>query len=150
VVQWSEFLATHPEVRVRFPCYQVFWEVVGLERVTLSLVNTIEELLGRKTSGFGLESREYGSMDPSTWPRGTLCPQKLELTSPTSSGRSVSIVRPQTEATKFVFLFRFFMKIYWFYNCYFQLLNEVIKAWIREQIWTTHVSPFSPLGLLPI
>jgi hypothetical protein len=33
---------------------------VGLERGPLSLVSSIEELLGRKSSGFGLESREYG------------------------------------------------------------------------------------------
>jgi hypothetical protein len=37
--------------------YQIFWEVVGLERGPLSLVNTIEEALGRKNSGSGLESR---------------------------------------------------------------------------------------------
>jgi hypothetical protein len=37
---------------------------VGLERGPLSLVNTIEELLGRKGSGFGLENREYGRRDP--------------------------------------------------------------------------------------
>jgi hypothetical protein len=36
---------------------------VGLERGPLSLVSTIEELLGRKSSGFSLESREYGSRD---------------------------------------------------------------------------------------
>jgi hypothetical protein len=28
--------------------YQIFWEVVGLERGQLSLVSTTEELLGRK------------------------------------------------------------------------------------------------------
>jgi hypothetical protein len=28
--------------------YQIFWEVVGLERGALSLVSTIEELLDRK------------------------------------------------------------------------------------------------------
>jgi hypothetical protein len=33
---------------------------VGLERGPLSLVNTIEELLGRKSSGSGLENRYYG------------------------------------------------------------------------------------------
>jgi hypothetical protein len=33
---------------------------MDLERDLLSLVSTIEELLGRKTSGSGLESREYG------------------------------------------------------------------------------------------
>jgi hypothetical protein len=34
--------------------YQIFWEVVGLERGPLILVSTIEELLGRKNSGSGL------------------------------------------------------------------------------------------------
>jgi hypothetical protein len=33
---------------------------VGLERSPISLVSTIEELLGRKSSGSGIESREYG------------------------------------------------------------------------------------------
>jgi hypothetical protein len=32
---------------------------VGLERGPLSLVSTTEEQLGRKSSGFGLENREY-------------------------------------------------------------------------------------------
>jgi hypothetical protein len=39
--------------------------VVGLERGPLSLVSTIEELLGRKSSGSGIKSREYGLRDPS-------------------------------------------------------------------------------------
>jgi hypothetical protein len=38
---------------------------VGLERGPLSLVSTIEELLGRKSSGSGLEIREYGRRDSS-------------------------------------------------------------------------------------
>jgi hypothetical protein len=40
--------------------YQIFWEIVGLERGPLSLMSTIEELLERKSSGSGLEIREYG------------------------------------------------------------------------------------------
>jgi hypothetical protein len=40
-------------------------KVMGLERGSLSLVSTIEELLGRKRSGSGVESREYGRRDPS-------------------------------------------------------------------------------------
>jgi hypothetical protein len=36
---------------------------VGLERGPLSLVSTIEELLGRNSSGFGLENRYYGLRD---------------------------------------------------------------------------------------
>jgi hypothetical protein len=73
--------------------YQTFWEVVGLERGPLSLVSTTEELLGRKSCGSGLEKREYGRRDPSRSPRGTLYPQKLSLTSPTSGVRSVGIFR---------------------------------------------------------
>jgi hypothetical protein len=38
---------------------------VGLERGPLSLMSTNEELLGRKSSGSGLESRECGRRDPS-------------------------------------------------------------------------------------
>jgi hypothetical protein len=45
--------------------YQIFCEVVGLKRGPLSLVRTIEDLLGRKNSCSGLESREYGRRDPS-------------------------------------------------------------------------------------
>jgi hypothetical protein len=45
--------------------YQIFWEVVGLERGPFSLVSTTEELLERKSSGSGLENREYGRRDPS-------------------------------------------------------------------------------------
>jgi hypothetical protein len=65
---------------------------VGLERGPLSFVNSIEELLGRKSSGFGLENREYGRGDPLYRPRDTLYPQKFALTSSTVGGRSVGIV----------------------------------------------------------
>jgi hypothetical protein len=76
---------------------------MGLERGLLSLVSTAEELLGRKSSGSGLENLEYCSRDPSRWPRATNSPQKLALTSPTSGGRSIGIVRSRTQATEFSF-----------------------------------------------
>jgi hypothetical protein len=38
---------------------------VGLERGPLSLVSTIEEQLEIKSSGSGLENRDYGRRDPS-------------------------------------------------------------------------------------
>jgi hypothetical protein len=38
---------------------------VGLERGPLSLVSATEELLERKSSGSGLENRDYGGRDPS-------------------------------------------------------------------------------------
>jgi hypothetical protein len=81
--------------------YQIFWEVVGLERDPLILVSTTEEILGRKSSGSGLENREYGLEDPLRWPRDTLYPQKLALTSPTSGVNSVGIVHLRTKATDF-------------------------------------------------
>jgi hypothetical protein len=38
---------------------------VDLERGSLKLVTTIEELLGRKSSGSVLQIRDYGHRDPS-------------------------------------------------------------------------------------
>jgi hypothetical protein len=83
--------------------YQIFWEVVGLERGPLSLVSTIKELLEWKISASDLENRDYGRRDSSRWPRGTLYPQKLVLTLPTSGGPSVGIVHSRTQATEFSF-----------------------------------------------
>jgi hypothetical protein len=74
---------------------------MGLERGRLSLVSMIEALLERKSSGSGLENRDYGRKDPSSCPRDTLYSQKLALTSPTS-GRSVGIVPSRTKVTEFV------------------------------------------------
>jgi hypothetical protein len=59
----------------------------------------------KKSSGSGTGStqprREYGRRDPSRWPRGTLYPQKLAITSPTRGGRSVCIVRSRTQIMEF-------------------------------------------------
>jgi hypothetical protein len=74
---------------------------VGLERGPLSLVSTIEELPHGKISGSCLENREYGRRDPSRLPRGILYPQKLAITSSTSGGRSVGIVRSWTQTMEF-------------------------------------------------
>jgi hypothetical protein len=76
-------------------------KVVGLERGPLSLVSTTEELLERKSSGSCLENREYGRRDPSCRPLGTFYPQKLAITSPSSGGRSVGIVRSRTQSIEF-------------------------------------------------
>jgi hypothetical protein len=91
---WSGLVVRIPGYRSRGPGfdtqrYQIFWEVVGLERGPLSLVRIIEELLEWKSSGFGKENRINGRRDPLRWPRDTLYPQKLALTSPTSGGRSI-------------------------------------------------------------
>jgi hypothetical protein len=55
----------------------------------------------KKSSGSCPENREYGRRDPSRWPRGTLYPQKLAITSPTSGGRLVSIVCSRTQTMEF-------------------------------------------------
>jgi hypothetical protein len=47
--------------------HHIFWEIVRLEWDPLRLVSTIEELLERKSSGFGLENLDYGSRDPPRW-----------------------------------------------------------------------------------
>jgi hypothetical protein len=84
---------------------QIFWEVMGLERSPLSLVSTIEELLGRKSCGSGLENRDYCRRDPSRWPHGTFYRQKLSLTLLTSGNRSVGIICSRTPASEFSLVF---------------------------------------------
>jgi hypothetical protein len=76
---------------------------VGLERGPFSLVSTTEELLERKSSGSDLQIREYGrggSVTLTPW----YYPQKLVLTSPTSDGRSVGIIRLRTQDTELSFV----------------------------------------------
>jgi hypothetical protein len=51
--------------------YQIFWEVVGLELDSLSLVSTTVELLGRKGSGSSLANRDYSRRVARRWPRDT-------------------------------------------------------------------------------
>jgi hypothetical protein len=75
---------------------------VGLEWGPLSLLSTTEEVLGRNSSGSGLEIREYGRGDPLCRPRDNVNPQNLALTSPTSGGRSVGIVHSRTQTMEFV------------------------------------------------
>jgi hypothetical protein len=72
--------------------------------------SVVVEALGHKPEGCGIASRWGGFFsnvpNPSgnslRWPRNTLYPQKLALTSPTSGGRSVVIVHLRTKATSLV------------------------------------------------
>jgi hypothetical protein len=74
-----------------------------LERGPLGLVSITEKLFVRNNSGAGLVNREYHGI-PLRRPRDTLYPQTYALTSPTSDGLSVGLVRSLTQTTEF-FLF---------------------------------------------
>jgi hypothetical protein len=64
-------------------------------------VTTIEELLGRKSSGSDLENRDYGLRRIRRADYATaLNLQKSALTSPTSGSHSVAVVRSRTKATE--------------------------------------------------
>jgi hypothetical protein len=71
-----------------------------------------------------IEIREYGRRDPSRWPRGTLYLQKSALTSSTSSGLSVGIVRSMTQASKY-------FSYYYYYYCitklslYYKIITRI-------------------------
>jgi hypothetical protein len=77
---------------------------MGLERGPLSLVSTTEELLDRKvaapvqkTENTAVVIRHADHVAPSMR-------KKLSITSPTSGGRSVGIVRSQTQTMEFSFM----------------------------------------------
>jgi hypothetical protein len=80
--------------------YQIFCEVVGLERGSLNLVSTIEELLEWKSSGSGLENLDYAVGIRHAGYATFLYTLKLVLSSPTSGGRSVGIYRSRTKDTE--------------------------------------------------
>jgi hypothetical protein len=81
--------------------YQIFWELVGLDRGPLSLVNTTEELLERKSSRSSVENREYSLGIRHADHVSPSIRKKLQLSAPTSGGRSVGIVHSPTQATEF-------------------------------------------------
>jgi hypothetical protein len=77
---------------------------MGLERGPLSLVSTTEELLDRKVAApvQKTENMAQGFRHADH----VVYPQKLAITSPTSGGRSVGIVRSLTQIMEFFFFYR--------------------------------------------
>jgi hypothetical protein len=72
VVQWSELLATDPEVRVRFAALQDFQRSSGPGTRSTQPREYSQGATWKKNSDSGLESREYGRRGQSRWPRGTV------------------------------------------------------------------------------
>jgi hypothetical protein len=93
--------------------YQIFWEVVVLEQGPLSLVSTIEELLGIESSGSCPENQEYTHRNLLWWSRNTLYLQKLTLTLPTSGSLSVGTLHLWIKATEFVYFVCYSLQVTW-------------------------------------
>jgi hypothetical protein len=101
---------------VRVPCYRfrglgfnsqnypILWQAIGLEWDALSLVRITEELREWKSGGSCLgnwELRLWGAVGLTTQHN---LPPKLAITSPTSGGRSLGIVRLLTTPSSFFVL----------------------------------------------
>jgi hypothetical protein len=76
---------------------------VGLERGPLSLVSTIEELLGRKRSGSGIESGDFGLRGSAELTTREPSIRKEVGTKFATKRRSVGIGRSRTQATEFLY-----------------------------------------------
>jgi hypothetical protein len=90
---WAVFYSLLP---FRLSCVQIFFSVSCCQTSSVYVIPLMPETkfhTYRKLQAklYYIEIREYGRRDPPRWPRSTLYPQKLALTSPTSSGRSVGI-----------------------------------------------------------
>jgi hypothetical protein len=133
MLKWSEFVATDSEARVRFPALP---DVLRNSRSGTGSTQPREYNWGatsKKSICSGLDIREYGRRDPSRWPRGSIYPQKLALTSRTSGCRSVGIVRSQTPATEFSLVLLCFLIMSSScinFNCSFNVISTII--WIAN------------------
>jgi hypothetical protein len=86
--------------------------VVGLERGPLSLVGTTEELLDRKVATPVYKTENTAVCICHADHVASSIRKKLAITSPTSSGRSVGIVRSRTQTMEFKYVIRFESGVY--------------------------------------
>jgi hypothetical protein len=78
------------------------------EACTIALVSTTEELLGRNSSGYGLENRNYSRSGSDAMTTLHLLSAIVVTNFADDGGRSVGRVRSRTQAKEFVcFLFVF-------------------------------------------
>jgi hypothetical protein len=92
IIITSAFLPTDPEPRDRFSALPDFLISSGYETGSTQPPEYNWGATWKKSSGSGLEIRDYGLRDLLRWQRGSFYPQQLTLTSSTSGGRSVGIV----------------------------------------------------------
>jgi hypothetical protein len=71
-----------------------------LERGPFSLVGTIEELLGRESSGSGLKNREYGRRESATLTTSHPLSAEVGINFPDKRRSLGRIVRSRTQATE--------------------------------------------------
>jgi hypothetical protein len=85
--------------------YQTFWEVIGLERGPLILVSIIEKLLGRKSSGSGLETENKAVGIRRADHEASSIGKSWDKCRRQAAVFSVGIVRSRTQAMEFSFSF---------------------------------------------
>jgi hypothetical protein len=76
---------------------------VGLDRGPLSLMSITEELLEWKISGSGSRKHRLTAVGIRCTDHVTPLSANLTLTSPTSGGRSIGLIRLRTKVTEFRF-----------------------------------------------
>jgi hypothetical protein len=106
--------------QVRFPTLRDFLRSSGSGTGPLSLVRVTKEILGWKSSGSGSKNPRLTAVGVRCVDHASPSPQKLALSSPTSGGRSVVIVRLRTKGTDFLMGFR--------KSCVFWVC---LKRWLR-------------------
>jgi hypothetical protein len=74
-----------------------------MARVKSALRKYFFNIITQKVAAPVYKTEKYGRRDPSRWLRGTFYAHKLAITSPTSGGRSVGIVRSRTQTMEFSF-----------------------------------------------
>jgi hypothetical protein len=139
----SEFLATGPEVRVPFPTLPDFLKSSGSGKGSTQPREYNLRATWKKSSGSGLENRNTAVGIRYDYNVASSIREKLTLTSPTSGGRSVGIVRSQTHAAEFVFVYLFVSIRYVYFGWRWSSLLGIRPLWNnhdgRTRAWLQHI-----------
>jgi hypothetical protein len=100
LLQRALYICTFTSISFLTYRYVVYEVTDALQKSSSSFKSSVTDF-GYSFLLFSDRMSLIGLGDPLRWPRDTIYPQKLALTSPTSGGRSVGIVRLRTEATEF-------------------------------------------------